>query len=231
MAKSPNPSLAITNAFGGALALIDTVDADFIPQLMPTDGEGYSPAFRVAYFVTRLMSTIKVAESVSDEHRTTTCKGLALILQLAGDNISISKSMPLWDSTVPDLENEVVGIVTEMQGLLASWLQAEPSSATPIPVVQTQLLNDSAGLSVASYYSARAYHALTTESVELHGSIRYEKDTDRLKAVRKSKDAFAAAAFLAAAHDSKDLERLCNELIADLTAHDFLTDIEEGKLP
>lgn len=226
--RVPNPSLAITNPFGGALSFIPHASQTSVEEPVPRDSDGYSSAFRVVLYTLKLIETTKIFDYATSEHRGLICKNIALLLQLAGDNLSISGSMPLWDSLDPDLEADIVDLVAKMQRLLASWLQADSPSLDFLPAVQTQLLENANGLTATSYYSARAYSAMTIELRELHGHVVHDNDTEILRKMRKSVDVFAAAAYLTSVKESKELQRLGNELLADLTGLDLQKHMEEG---
>lgn len=226
--RSPNPSLAITNPFGGALSLIPHASPTSSEKPMPRDSDGYSSAFRVALYTLKLIETTKLFDYASSEHKGVICKNVALLLQLAGDNLSISGSMPLWDSVDLDQELETVDLVAEMQRLLASWLQTKSPSLTGLATVQNQLLEDANGLTPTSYHSGRAYSAMTTGFRDSDGHVVYDNDTAKLKTMRNSADVFAAAAYLTSATESKAVQRLGNELLADLTGLDFQKHMEEG---
>lgn len=225
--RAPNPSLAIMNPFGGALSLIRHASPTSDEKPVPRDIDGYSSAFRVALYTLKLIETTKVFDYATSEHKGVICKNVALLLQLAGDNLSISGSMPLWDSVDPDQESEIVDLVPEMQRLLASWLQTESPSLDCLAAAQNQLLEDAHGLTSTSYYSGRAYSAMTTEFRDLHGHVVYDNIAN-LKSMRKSADVFATAGYLTSATESKDVQRLGNELLADLTGLDFQKDMEDG---
>ena len=210
-----NLSLATTNPFGSALSLVSQAPKDAIEQAISRDADGSSLAVRVAQYTTQLVKVTDVLDSATKDQRVFLCKEMALFLQIAGDNLSVAGSMPLWDSSDPELDSEMVDFVAEAQGLLGSWLTSEF-----IPEVQTQLLDESSGLSAISYYSGRAYLAMTMEINELQGHANY-KDAGWLKATRKSPDIFTVAAYFASAPESKELLRLCNEILADLTGRNF----------
>lgn len=226
--RSPNPSLAITNPFGGALSLVTRASASSLGESIPRDGDGYSSAFRMVLYTHKLIRTTKVFDYATSEHKGVICKNLALFLQLAGDNLSISGSMPLWDSPDPDQESEIVDLAAEMQNLLASWLQADSPPSEFLPAVQTQLLEDAKGLTAKSYYSGRAYSTMTSELRELHGYVVRDNETERMKMMRKSADVFAAAGYLTSTTESKNLQRVGNELLADLTGLDVQKHMAEG---
>ena len=207
--RLPNESLAITNPIGGALFLL-LRSPEPSKQKISWDADGYSSAFRMARYATKLILSTDCFSHALKENKVATYKAMAIFLQLAGDDLSVKGSPPLWELIDPDLESEVVDFVAEAQALLASWLTFDC-----ITDVQKQLLCNTAGRSTISYYSARAYSALTIEIAELQGvQVTHHSD---VKQLRQSPDVFTAAALLALVSDSKEALKLCNGLLADLT--------------
>ena len=210
--RSPNESLAITNPIGGALFLL-LRSPDPSKRKISWDADGYSSAFRMARYATKLILSTDCFSHALKESKVVTCKAMATFLQLAGDDLSVKGSPPLWELVDPDLESEVVDFVAEAQALLASSLTLDC-----ITDVQKQLLYNTAGRSTTSYYNARAYSALMIEIAELQGAqvIRHS-DVGQLKQLRQSPDVFTSAALLTSVSDSKETLKLCNGLLADLT--------------
>ena len=227
-AQGLNPSLATTNPLGGALSLVSASSSISTRQPIARDEDGYSSAFRMARYSAKLIASTKAFELITNNHKIVVCKNLALFLQLAGDNLSIAGCIPLWTTIDPDQEAEIIDLIAETQNLFAPWLSAEPSLSTFVRVAQGQLLDDADGSTTRSYYSGRAYTALAAETKEIPGHLVGENDVDRLKVMRESKDAFASAAYLTSAPESKELQRLCNELLADLTAFNPEADTRDG---
>ena len=200
-----------------------------IEQSLARDEDGNSAALRIAQYTTQMIKSTGIFNSAKHEQKTTLCKYMALFLQLASDNISIPGSMPLWESTDLDAESEIVDFVVEAQALLGGWMHSrELSTSAFILEVRKQLLEDSCGLTASSYYSGRAFSALTVEAAELHGPPAHINDGSMIKDFRRSNDAFVAAAYLTSASESEELLRLCNYLLTDLTAHDFSKNLVEG---
>lgn len=229
ISRVPDPSLAITNAFGGSLSMIIPTTSSIIDQTIYRDGYGNSVALRVAQYTTQLIRSTNIFDSATHERKATICKYMAIFLQLASDNLSVPGSMPLWEFTDLELESEIVDLLTEAQSLLGGWLHSRDSSTSEwVADVQKQLLDNSHGLSTSSYYSGRAFSALTAENTELHGPSAHLNNADLIKGFRRSNDAFVAAAYLTSASESEDLFRLCNYLLTDLTEHDFRGNLVEG---
>ena len=229
ISRVPDPSLAITNTFGGSLSMISPSTSDSTKSTNSRDVDGNSAALRLAQYTTQIVKNTGVFDSAPPDLKATVCKHLALILQLASDNLSVPGSMPLWESADPDTESEMVEFITEAQSLLGGWSHSKDSSTSGfISEAQKQLLDDSRGLTASSYYSCRAFSALTVETTEYHGPSLHINHADLIKDFRKSNDVFVAAAYLTSASESEELFRLCNYLLTDLTGHNFDTKLAEG---
>ncbi len=211
--------------------MISPTSSDVIEQTIYRDGDGYSVAFRLAQYTTQLIKSTDIYESARQETKAIVCKYIAILLQLASDNLSVPGSMPLWESADLDTESEIVDFIAEAQSLLGGWLHSRDSSTSDfIAGVQKQLLDDSCGLTASAYYSGRAFSALTAEFTELHGPSVHINDAGLIKGFRKLDNTFTAAAYLTSASESEDLFRLCNYVLTDLTGHDFHKDLAEGTL-
>ena len=227
--RVPDSSLAITNAFGGLLSIISSTSSDSGTHTIYRDADGNSAALRMAQYTTQIIQSTNILDSASQEKKAIVCKYMAVFLQLASDNLSVPGSIPLWMSADADIEAELVDFVTEAQTLLGGWLHSRDSSTSGfIAEVQKQLLDDSYGHTASSYYSGRAFSALTAEAAELHGPSAHVNDAELIKGFRKSNDVFVAAAYLTSASESDELFRLCNYLLTDLTEHDFHKNLAEG---
>lgn len=229
ISRNPDASLAITNSFGGLLSLISPTLSDSIQQPISRDGDGNSAALRMAQYTTEIIKSTNIFDSATHEQKATVCKCMALFLQFASDNLSVPGSMPLWDYADLDAEAEIVDFVTEAQSLLGGWLHSkDPSTSEVISEVLKQLLDDSHGPTASSYYSGRAFSAVSAESTELHGASAHINDFGLLKGFRRSNEAFVAAAYLTSALESEELFRLCNYLLTDLTEYEFGKNLAEG---
>lgn len=226
ISRTPDPSLAITNAFGGSLSVISP---SLTNQTIYRDADGNSAALRIAQYTTQIIKNTNIFESATRERKATVCRYMAIFLQLASDNLSVAGSMPLWHSGDLDIESEIVDFITEAQSILGGWLHSRDSSTSEfVTEVQKQLLGNSYGLKASSYYSGRAFSALTSEIAEMHSPSVQTNDADLIKGFRRSNDVFVAAAYLTSASESEELFRLCNYLLTDLTEYDFRKNPEEG---
>ena len=185
----------------------------------------------MAQYTIQLIKNTSIIDTATQEQKIIVCKYMALFLQCASDNLSVSGSIPLWESADLDLESQIVDFIAEAQSILGGWLHnRDLLTSESICAVQKQLIDDSYGLMASSYYSGRTYSALTAEIVESGGYSAHTNDATLIRGFRRSNDAFVAAAYLTSCSESEEVFRLCNHLLTDLTEHDFGNNIEEGML-
>ena len=211
----PNPSLAVTNDFGNSLQLIKTNNDDPESATHAFDSDGKSALWRLTEYTLYLIEKCGLIEYISHEQRIELYVNLALTLQLAGDNISIADSIPIWRALVGEHDLESVELATKAQAMLGSWLQTGTMAELTRSVLH-QLAEMSSGLSSHSYYGARTYSALIANSREIHG---YHATFDGKEDFRISKDlerTYSDMASLLSA-EGKAATRACNELLSDLT--------------
>ena len=186
------------------------------------DGKGQSLLLRITRYVLDIIRATNMFYVSSPEQQLLLTENLAITLQLAGDNISVQGSMPLWAHFEDDLDFDVVDFVGKAQSLLASWLGALPTSRLTDNVMD-RLLEASLGSSSKAYYNGRTFSAIATKLNELQ-RLSTDKYVTRVKAVSKSPDTFTAAAILSSAPRSQGLLRASNEYLADLTVLRFGTE-------
>lgn len=222
IARPPNPSLAVTNALGAAIVMIHTGPNEASTasaSLVPRDGDGRSVLLRMVQYVTRMVQTTGLLLQATEDLRHTLVHNFALALQLAGDDLNVPSSVPLWITYNSDVEAEIVESFFDAQRLLADWSTMELMS-TVVPGVQNQLLQSSKGLSASSYHHARAYLSIDDQLAEVKGRSTIHNNADRIKAMRKSPDIFADIVILKSS-DGKDVIRACNEFLSELTTYKF----------
>ncbi|KAL9101675.1 MAG: hypothetical protein Q9163_003096 [Psora crenata] len=217
LAYPPNPSIATTNSFGGAIAFIKNAVETKLE--VSRDVNRQSLLLRMGRFVVDLLHDTNAFDISTPEQRLVITKNLAITLQLAGDNLSLQGSMPLWVSSKLDKDVDLVEFVARGQSLIASWLHKIPKSVLTENVLG-QLLEWSLGLSSAAYYSGRAYAAIVTGLNDLLGPSK-DEDSSRLKTIVNSPDTFTAIALLVTASGGQGLLHPCNELLTDLTVISF----------
>ena len=222
--KAPNASLAIMNplstaamaSFGRLHNPMSEAGAE-----VPRDSDGFSSALRLAWYTTHLIKQTDVFSRSAEAGKVIVFTNMALVLQLAADCLSIPYKNGLWDTFREVSETQVVDLTADAQELLASWLQEKQNFVT---VAQHNLLEACQYSTIESYYNARAYSAITAELAELHGYVSSHDSQDIVQEVRKSKQSesfLRGMAILSSAAESSQLTRFANELLADLSGHDF----------
>lgn len=224
----PDPSLAITNPLGGAVYMVDRSDEKLELKAtgdVPRDSNGYSPALRMAIYVSSLIANSDIFELISTEQRTDIAFYLSLLLSLASDNLGLEGANDLWIQYNSEVDDEMTQFVSRTQTLVARWLETTDSpdlrsttEAGFLGVAGRRLLDRSLGLSATAYNSARAFSAIQSELIELHGmDPKVTMEESVLKTIRKGSDVFHSIALLTGLRPRKDSIKLCNEIIADLT--------------
>ncbi|KAI9809452.1 MAG: hypothetical protein M1827_006832 [Pycnora praestabilis] len=242
----PNPSLAISSPLGGAVNMVERkpeVKDNPTASEAPRDCDGYSPAIRMSWFTAKLLQSSDIFNLVTHKKRIDVYHGLSLMIQLASDNLSLAGTNNLWAQYTPEIESEMLDMVSAAQGLVASWLKNATdwwdeddttSAAGFVQQVQHAFLSDSKGLSAEAYYKGSGFSVVNSELVELYGwhPRRSSSLEEKLRGLRKTQDIFYATALLIGYKvpmtSHKDALRLCNELIADLTGFDLDKNAHEG---
>jgi hypothetical protein len=223
----PKSSLAITNPLGGAVYLVNTVASD--KRKLSRDADGYTAAYRITQYVAKLLkeSDLFPVESIPTATRDAYFRNMALTVQVADDNLGLAGANGLWADYNADAESDAMTFISdaqtfvtqELKRLSLTWSENDGSMSWA-----TQLL---AGVekstSAPAYYTARAYSILVADAIEMSGwrNANTPQLQDALKSVRKEKAILPIIAYLNAFKEplsaSKSCERMCNELIADLT--------------
>jgi hypothetical protein len=241
LTASPRPALAITNPLGGAVYLVESKQSPVDIRKMPRDADGYSSAYRIAQYITRLFKNpdIFTMESIPEETRKIYLQNIALTVQLAGDNLGLAGANGLWVDYNPEVEADAMTFMSDAQSFTTQELKrlAGTWSAGTGSVLDWALeLFSNVGTDTSSqaYYHARVYSVLVAEAVEISSwkSSQNAQLQEALKALRKNKETFALLGYLNAFKEplaaSKSCERMCNEFVADLTGLDIQQKSEEG---
>ncbi|KAF2478305.1 RING zinc finger protein-like protein [Lindgomyces ingoldianus] len=229
----PKTSLAITNPLGGAVYVVQSSSTRATPEKLPRDVDGYSPAFRIAQYVIRLFKNPEFFESkkLPSDISDSVLSNIALTVQLAGDNLGLAGANDLWAAYNPEVEADVMSFMTDAQDFIKQELAHLRSiwvGINPLLTWSSDLLSKcSKQSSATAYYWARVYSTLVSDAIELHGSHTSlaEDIQNSLKVLQRNKDILPLLGFLSAFKEplawSKSCERMCNELVADLTGLDI----------
>lgn len=235
---APPSSLAITNPLGGALYLVES-DQTVAGAKISRDMDGYSAAYRITQFVIRLLKEhdqIPI-EKIPVETRDVYLRNITLTVQLADDNLGLAGANGLWVDYNVDVESDAKTFISDARTFIAEEvkrLSTTWSEGAGVMAGSTALLRQIAeDTSAQTYYKARAYSVLIADAIEVAGwrNSQTTQLQEALRSVRKTKAALPILAFANAFKEplsaSKSCERMCNELIADLTG--LVVEQKEGE--
>lgn len=238
----PPKSIGITNILGGAVYLIQSNAPSAKLPKIPRDPDGFTVPLRMAYYTTRILKNEHTLTQVGDTQLTDIYRLLSLTVQLADDNMTCADANGLWSIYTHEVENEILDFISEANGLLRKWLSKSSSwwhrdtlsSYSFVSTVIDTWLEETKGASSSAYHNARAYASAVSELIEMHGwhQTRDEELGAKVQNLWKSQEAFHAIAILTAHKvplGSKRLcQRVCNELVADLTGLDIAVNPRNG---
>ncbi|KAF2746877.1 hypothetical protein M011DRAFT_468163 [Sporormia fimetaria CBS 119925] len=232
----PRASLAITNPLAGAVHLVQ-------PHIhhhakIPYDADGYSAAYRFALYTVKIFqeSSLFKVNGLYPEKEQHLLRNVSLTQQLASDNLSLAGANELWVIYNSEVENEASAFISAAQEVLTQSLaRCEERMESPLRDWALGLLSHrEADLSPTAYYMARAASDIMAHSIDSHG-WRQGEDTEiqaNLKSLSKGKAVFSLIGFLHAFKEplaaSRACERMCNELVANLTGLKFENDTKEA---
>jgi len=223
---TPTPSLSVLSPFGGAVNLVSKEEP--AKRQYSRDAEGLSQALRTSMYVTKLLNTTDLEDRIrsSESNELATLVVSLLLTVLVGeDNMSVSGMNALWIPS-PEHDAEILDFIGQANAAISKVLNGfEPSTW---PTFQKAIDEQRSGSESSSeaYYSASASSRIYAELIERHGSSSevVKIGEESLRALRKSGDLFATQAQLVgnaqALAGSQYLNRVCNELVSDLTGLD-----------
>lgn len=226
-AQSPKASLAMLSSLGGVVHLAQQ-DATKTPESVQYDAEGLSQALRIAMYLARILNKPELPAGAELE----VAFGLALMsicVLLAQDATSVVGSNGLWKSNeTRNLEHEVMDFVVEANTVLrlhAEHLSSGSEAEKAQMFTSLATLQDRAGKnSPVTYYAMLAAVKAHQNVFELHGYSTNQANSagDRLKSLRSAQDPLALAGYITEYSQplsgDQSLTRLCNEIVADITA-------------
>jgi hypothetical protein len=235
----PKSSLAITNSLGGAIYLVHS-QAPLASTKVTRDADGYSAAYRMLQYVAKLWKDTDQfpIEEIPVAIRGAYLRNISLTIQLANDNIGLAGANGLWADYSTEVESEAMAFVAEAHAVYTDELKRASSTwagGNEFMTWASDLLGQiEANTSAETYYKTRAFSTLILDMILITGwrNAQTAQVQDMLKAVRKDKAIFPILAHLNAFKEplaaSKSCERMCNELIADLTGLDIEQKYDEG---
>ncbi|KAK1916221.1 hypothetical protein P3342_004037 [Pyrenophora teres f. teres] len=228
----PRSSLAITNPLGGAVYLVKSAQPSSLAVTTPRDSDGNSSAYRMIQYVTRLFKNPELfpIDKLPRELRDAYLCNIAVAIQLAEDNLGLAGSNGFWSHYDSYAEADAMTFISdaqsfvtqELKSLAASW-GSNNADASLLTWAEKLLSDIDAGATSVAYYNARTYSVLITDAIEVAGwkNVHTSQLQEMLKATRKTKNVFQILALVNAfkepLSEAKACERMCNEIVADLT--------------
>lgn len=195
---APESSLAITNPLSGAVYLVEPKQPQTQEEKIPSDADGYSAAYRITQYVTRLFKNTDLfpIERVPSELRNLFLRNIAHTIQLADDNLGLAGANGLWADYNLDAEADAISFMSdaqpfvtqELKRLQTAWSSSDTNSS--LLVWATELLSKvEPDTSARAYHSARTYSVLVADAIEICGWKNSETAQlqDIMKTLRKSK--------------------------------------------
>lgn len=202
--------------FSGTIHLIEPARLEL--RAVTRDLDGYSPLLRMAWYVTKLVSSSSIYDHTTDDQRTLLFHKLAITSRLVAQNLSLPGSIPVWDTKNSDIEYEIHRFIGSVHSLQSCWISDfQASSNAFVNAAMNSLIEDCRMSLAPSYYFASAYVCTMTELTIKHGNLLYDDKTVLLDEMSTPVHFFAKAAILATSSNTKVLSKFCNKLVDDLT--------------
>jgi len=225
--SKPSEALAVTSQLGGAVYLVVT-DENVQNTQISKDRDRRSGPLRMAVYVVSILRDPKLFFKLPEIRRAEIFRLLLLTTQLANDNISLGGSNPLWDNTSAPLATETLDFVSEAQALLKLWQR----DANSYELVINALFQASQGHDAVAYNNARAHSYIVSEHLELQGAKSDADMEAKLRSTSRTQGSLAFAAYLTAYKTAlaytSTYNRICNELVADITGLKLSASVEDA---
>ena len=222
-------SLALTNQLGGAIHLVEQgPDLEHASDnLLLFDRDGYSAAFRMASYVSKLARSTTGVTSLSEDHYVVTYRYMTIFSQIARDHLSALPAHGLWEISEGALDQSIIDTIADLQALCMAWTRDSlHKEHSYIDRALHEIYNNSEGYSTRSYYHARAYAYAASELKELCRFTDEEEVNLTLGSLRKSNNILGTLSYLVGYSESKAILKLFNEIVANLTDWKFDKDSE-----
>ncbi|KAL1963884.1 hypothetical protein VTN77DRAFT_7690 [Rasamsonia byssochlamydoides] len=238
----PRPSTAITSPLGGIVYLIDHDLPDSFWQKLesvPRDSNRSSSAFRLASYVTKVLSLPNVMESLGAEERESLFYYFPLAIQLIDDDLSIEGCTGITGLEVSEDREEYTEIVNQGRSIIHSWIHSDArlnsesgnSLSEELFTFWERALESLEDTSPESYRVGEAFAKIMSEAETRKSTKTMDSLAGLLKEIRKTNVVRAAATLVVWRHSIMSNPagtRLCNELVADVTGFNSQKDPIEG---
>lgn len=226
----PRVSTAITSPLGGIVHLVEHGLSDTFKQRwesVPRDSDHCSPAFRMASFTTRILSSFDIIDHVDTETLETLFYSLPLVLQLIDDDLSIEGCNGITGMELSEQREEYTDTVNDGRQVISRWIHSDAevvSGGTSLSSVLLSFwenqLERLAGTSPVDYRIGEAFVKVMA-SIGSPREARSPEEITKLCKETRTANAIRSASWLTSLRhlviSNPAGTRLCNELVADST--------------
>jgi E3 ubiquitin-protein ligase listerin len=242
LALPPRPSTSITSPLAGVVHLVEYDLSDsFIERLRttPRDTNGWSSAYRLLFYTTKVLSSVKVVELLNPQQREALFYYIPLTIQLVDDDISIDGSISITSSDSPEDREEFTDVIQLGRNLFTSWLRSDSilnygeqiSISKSFVRFWTEELSRVTDMSPESYRVGESFTKIMTV-FESQTATRKADSFNSFAADIRTMNGIHAAASLAVWGQvilaTPSGAKLCNQMIADATGSDPDSKPKEG---
>ncbi|EEP82339.1 predicted protein [Uncinocarpus reesii 1704] len=233
----PLPSLSIMSPLSGAMLNVERPSHELEVLSLPHDANQLPLAARLASYVTRLLSFIKV-EALEPDLQKTVFLYVPLAAQLIEDNINVEGSTAILPLESPETRNEFADLVGEARQNIKQWINASFSSNSPPDIDSSpdivnfwkNHLEQLQGNTPKAYRYAEVYARILSERDSL-GKVDFaETSLEYAQKLDSSANPFILAAVVTAFKTSLAgltlTTKMCNQLVAQATGLDELPEDE-----
>ncbi|KAI1947130.1 hypothetical protein LOZ57_003368 [Ophidiomyces ophidiicola] len=237
------PSFSIMSSLGGAVFLVNQAHQDTDVVSLPRDSNQLPLATRLALFVTKLLAATSI-DDMEPQLQQTLFLYLPLVIQLVEDDLNVectTTMLPLNFSELdsPESRNEFVSFVSEGRLRIKQWINKSMAfknspnnnnNNTDIVTFWHARLEKLQGNTPEAYRLADAYTRIMAEKESLENIDFAESALEMAQQLNGSANPFVlpavVASFKASLASSPAALRLCNQLVAQITGLDELSQVE-----
>lgn len=225
----PLKTEAINNSLKGIVYLVENL-TDARPEQVSRDLEGFTSAFRFAFYITKLFLSkdLSALQKADPERLSSLFIYFPLAVHLINCDLNIEESKGMLELDSPEIKAEAADLVADAFKLINSW------SATSVPLTDNtestihdfwnKKLELLEGKSPEAYYLSETFICVLGEQQFTGIKDAMESHIRTAKELDSDSNPFVLSSVLATYKDqisqSPTGTRLCNDLVSDITELD-----------
>ncbi|KAL1960846.1 hypothetical protein VTO42DRAFT_5829 [Malbranchea cinnamomea] len=224
----PKRSSSLISPLAGTVYLVKTPTPESTSSTLgsaPRDATHFSLAYRLAFYVTKLLSFSSI-DHATEKLRSTLFYYLPLAIQLIDDDLNIEHSTGVMSFVTPEVRDECAELISEARLIMKNWLHEYPSFVDIWEQRLYKLTDDTP----ETYRVAEALVRTVSEKDALGKLSSAEASLQFAEQASGPGNPFLLPTVLAAYRNSiagiPSSTKLCNRLIADLTGLDSLPEVD-----